>query len=246
MQRLFVLSHHIQGTQVTLSKQDRYHLEVVKTKVKDPIELIVVDTKTYITGNIQAFSKRYITLETIESKPLPPSTEPDITLIQCLAKPDRFGEILRACTEIGVNTFIPTISERVISNPEKKESNKLERWNSIIFSASSQSRRNELPFISPIVELGNISNSYDLALVFWEEETLTQAKSVIRPFFEQWTQSTPPKIGILIGPEGGLSPEEVEALKQKNFISVSLGSSILRVEHAGLVACGMINYESTR
>lgn len=244
MQRLFIHSSQKQDSQVRLSEDDTRHLQVVKTKPQELIEFIVTDIGLYLRGRVIAFKKNRLDVEVLESRPVLESNRPELTLIQCLPKPDKFAEILKACTEMGASQFIPALSQRVISQPQKKEMPKLERWQAIISNAANQSRQEKLPDISPIQPLETILNTFDLALLFWEEET-RPIQSVLRPFFQ--TKNTAMhalKIGCVIGPEGGLCPEEAAHLIEKGFTSVSLGSTILRVEHAGLVACSTVLYES--
>ena len=76
----------------------------------------------------------------------------------------------------------------------------------------------------------------DLKLILWEEESGTKIKSALKA-------SRADAITVIIGPEGGFSPEEVEAARSQGFIPVSLGPQVLKTETAALAALAIIQYE---
>ncbi len=243
MQRLFIHSAQVHENRVHIAPDDLVHLQVIKAKKGNSLILVLNDITQLWTVELTGIGKKHIEIKILTKANL---NSPDIaqtTLIQCLPKQDKFCEILRCCTEIGVSSIVPALSERIVSLPEKKESSKRERWLSILKSAACQSQRSSLPYLGPIQTLSEIENTFDLALVFWEEEKSTSLQSILRPYFKQNIPSHTTQIGLVIGPEGGLSSTEVSMLREKGFISVSLGETILRVEHAGLSALSMVQYE---
>ena len=162
-------------------------------------------------------------------------TEPThrITLFQCLPKTGKMETVIQKGTELGLFALRPTVSERCVALPGKDYNKKLERYRKVAEEAAKQSRRGVIPDILPPVELENADFSpYDTVLLAYEEEhtvTLKQALS-----------SAGCHIALLIGPEGGFSPEEAELLRQKGAVSVSLGPRILRTETAGPAAIAQI------
>nr|MDE5714737.1 RNA methyltransferase [Anaeroplasmataceae bacterium] len=125
---------------------------------------------------------------------------------------------------------------------EKKRKSKLERFQKIACEAAEQSLRNIVPNILDIKKLKEIDfSSYNQKIVCYEES----AKAKENQFFRKIIAELHPKdtIAIVIGPEGGLTSEEVEDLKTKGFIAVGLGPRILRTETVASYVLSCISYE---
>jgi len=238
--RLILSPANVSETSVTLDAETAHYLQrVLRVRPKDKGQLVLKD-KAVLDISVKAFNKNSLTFDLLSESPLPTPDYPLITLAQCLPKQDKMSSILKACTECGVSTFIPLISDRCVPQlTPNKETIRLKRWQTIIHSASLQSQQWAIPTLHPIQSLKDLGNhfettDYDLKLVPWEEEGLQSSiKSVLAS-----VKSPPKRVFILIGPEGGLTNEEVSFLKSLGCKGVSLGRSILRVEHAGLLACG--------
>lgn len=141
-----------------------------------------------------------------------------ISLFQCLPKQDKMEEVLHRCTPLGVTRFVPVLSSRVIGG--KPNENKQKRWEKIVLSAATQSGRSILPEIAPCCSFQEAIEQMkeaDLALICYENAT------------EPLPVDLPKEghIAILVGPEGGLAPEEAAQLP-----CISLGKRILRTEDA--------------
>lgn len=242
MHRLFIPEspqHHAGIAVFNLEKTQYHYLKnVIRIQENEKIELIFA--KEFWIAAVLDFNKTSIKVQKIETHSLPKSTAPKITLAQCLPKQDKFSEILKACTELGIREFIPVISERTIVKPKDNEG-KHDRWSEILQSATLQSKQYQLPMLHPITGLETIdtlAKKSSLKLIFWEEET--------QHFTDFWKTFKPEnpiqKIDctIVIGPEGGLSAKEVDHLKTNGFHSVKLNTPILRVEHAALVAAAQV------
>jgi 16S rRNA (uracil1498-N3)-methyltransferase len=122
---------------------------------------------------------------------------------------------------------------------------KVGRWTQIIREAAEQSGRGRLPVLRPAMLFSQAcqraKRSGGLALVPWEGEKANSLKSVLTS--GESGEDRPFSISLFIGPEGGLSQEEIEAARRYELLSVSLGPRILRAETAGLVAASVILYE---
>ena len=182
-----------------------------------------------------------------------------IILCQGLLKSARFEWILEKGTELGVSVFSPILCRRSMAGLEDAGPTKIQRWQRIIQEAAEQCGRPRLPQLLPIRPLMHALNEIPpgaLALIPWEEEhnhslhaALTafrqtlQTQSARSPAQSPSTQTT---VILFIGPEGGLTPEEI-ALAQRNGVqSVSLGPRILRAETAALAAIANVMYELER
>ena len=156
----------------------------------------------------------------------------DITLYQCVPKGDKLELVIQKAVELGATKIVPVLSSRCVSRPDsKKAEKKNERYNKIALSACEQSGRGKIVKVASQIDfkmaLEDVE-AYDLTVLFYEGggEPL---KSIIN-------KEKHKNICIFIGPEGGFSKEEVEALEQKGAVIATLGNRILRTETAPLAA----------
>ena len=171
------------------------------------------------------------------------SHEPDvaISLYQGLAKGDKMELVIQKAVEIGVTDIFPVAMDHsVVVLEVSKAGKKVERWQKIAEAAAKQSKRDIIPTVHQVMPLGQAlqAKEQDLLLVAYESENQVSLKEVLQSHKEAKT------VGVVIGPEGGLSMEEVEAAVARGGIAVSLGRRILRTETAGLVAATAILYET--
>lgn len=165
-------------------------------------------------------------------------------LFQGLPKGDKLELIIQKCVELGAAGVIPVEMNRcVVKLDAKKKKSRQERWQSIAESAAKQSKRNVIPEVSEVMSYKQAmdkASEMDLFLVPYENErgmaATREALSRIRPGMS---------VGILIGPEGGFDPQEIERAREMGAVIVSLGKRILRAETAAVtaVAMGMLHVE---
>jgi 16S rRNA (uracil1498-N3)-methyltransferase len=162
----------------------------------------------------------------------------ELVLVQALLKGRAFSEVVRRSTEAGVAAIVPVTTERTVGRIRAgRQGERDERWRSVAWSALKQSRGVFLPSIGRVRQLGEVgplAAESDLALVAWEEE---QAASVAERLGEA---SDARKILLVVGPEGGLSPSELDLLVAAGIRPVSLGRRILRADWAGPAAAAMV------
>ncbi len=160
-----------------------------------------------------------------------PSGEPRVrvTLYQGLPKGDRMDFIVQKCTELGVHRIVPCLFSRGVARWEGGQ-NKLTRWRRIAREAAVQCGRSLVPEVSDCISFEALCRAlpeHEQALVPWEEGGL--------PLRQANPQGQ--DVALVIGPEGGISPEEVQALQAQ---PVTLGPRILRTETAGMAALTML------
>ncbi len=164
-----------------------------------------------------------------------PSPEPNthITLYQGLPKGDKMDLLTQKCTEAGVWHIVPVQMPRCVVRLDGKDGEKKrERWQRIALEAAKQSGRTHIPEISaPISQKEMLLRlpAHGCALAPWED-----ARGVNVPAALARTEAA--DIAIVIGPEGGMSADEMEALKGAGALPVTLGPRIFRTETAGLAA----------
>ena len=151
--------------------------------------------------------------------------------------------IIQKTTEIGISKVIPVDMVRcIVKLDEKDAKKKIERWQKVAEGAAKQSKRSKIPEIKnkiKIKDLENIISQYDAFIVAYEEENEITLKQELKKLREQEKY----KIGILVGPEGGITKEEIEKLTSYNAKVVTLGKRILRTETAPIVLTSNIIYE---
>jgi 16S rRNA (uracil1498-N3)-methyltransferase len=145
--------------------------------------------------------------------------------------------IVRQCVETGVSRIVPVISSHtVVKLSDEKKTAKVKRWEKIIKEAVQQSGSPRPPAVSPVISLMDsldYSEEFDLKLFFHEQPLAN--KGLHQYLFEESKN-----IALFIGPEGGLSEQEVQFLQGNGFSPVWLGKRILRVDTAALFAISSI------
>ena len=139
---------------------------------------------------------------------------------------ERLEWFIEKCTEIGVDEITPILcrfSERKIIKPERLEK--------IIVSAAKQSLKAYFPILNPMCSFRDFIQQTTVSQKFIAH-CYEQDKQLLQRVYQKSSDAV-----ILIGPEGDFSPEEVQAAIQHQFQPVSLGSSRLRTETAGIAAC---------
>ncbi len=182
---------------------------------------------------IFAVKKKSLEVEVVETGIQDP-LEVSFTVVQALPKGDRLKESIELLTEGGVDTIIPWSAQRSIGQAEKG----VEKLQVTAREASKQSRR---LFIPDVTEVANTSKvvelipQHDLVLVFHESAKSKVSEIVTRKYFESRS------VMIIIGPEGGISDEELELFKSAGAKVALMGRPILRSAHAGLAAMSAVN-----
>lgn len=154
------------------------------------------------------------------------SKKPEVWLLQSMVKGDNFEWIVEKTTEVGVNHVIPVVSDRTI-----KKGVNLDRAKKIAVEASEQSGRLSVPAIEELVSLKNAVQSF---------KTVTGGTVIVCMQGGKSIDKVLPKkvvgdIALLVGPEGGWSPAEVEYFKKSKFPFLILGEHVLRAETAAVV-----------
>lgn len=169
--------------------------------------------------------------------------EPTVKLIlaQGLAKGEKMDFIVQKAVEIGVSTIIPvTMEHSVVKLDALKAIKKVERWQKIAEEAAKQSKRDIVPKVEQLHSFEEVLRRFDcqVKLIASESERQKGLKTALqeKQDFEE--------LLLIVGPEGGIAPGELQAAEKAGFTAVSLGNRILRTETAGVVAAAAIFYET--
>ena len=239
MHRFFIPKPFKQEMQI--AGQDAHHImDVLRMGPGDLLQVVADDGISFV-GEIAAVSTNTVTVSAKEI--LRESHEPDvrISLLQGLAKGEKMELIIQKAVEIGVAEIFPlAMDHSVVVLDRSKAGKKTERWQKIAEAAAKQSKRDMIPDVHEVMKLFRVlqEEKWDLLVIAYESENQVSLKEVLQ------AHKDAKSIGIIIGPEGGLSNEEVKAAQEAGGIAVSLGRRILRTETAGLVAATAILYET--
>lgn len=166
-----------------------------------------------------------------------------ITLAQAIPKAGKMDLIVKTAAELGADVIIPFTAARSVSRIEgEKASAKVARWQKIVREAARCSRSPQLAVIEPVLSFDDMLSRAapdTQKLIFWEEEDQQNIRDVLND--PKCTKAV--QYFVIVGPEGGLSRDEVARAKESGFISVSLGKRILKVETAAAAILSIIQYE---
>lgn len=140
-----------------------------------------------------------------------------------------------------MHDIVPVFMDRTVVVEKGNFSKKLERWQKISDQAVKQCKRGVIPQICDQVrtaDLAGMLGDYDLVLFPYENEDVYTIKDCLRGLSQK-----PKRVAVIIGPEGGFSDREAEAMDEIGAAKVTLGKTILRTETAGMAALAMIMYE---
>ncbi|OYD14180.1 hypothetical protein CH330_09225 [candidate division WOR-3 bacterium JGI_Cruoil_03_51_56] len=155
-----------------------------------------------------------------------------LTIAPGIIKGDRLRRVVEGITQLGVSEVIPLRTRRTVAGLSEK---RLDRLRKVAVGAMKCSTRTVLPRICDAMELNELANrigGYDLALVAYEEEQNLGLADVLIPGAES--------VLLVVGPEGGFEPEEVNVLVAAGARCFSMGPRRFRAETAGVVAVALV------
>jgi len=214
--------------------EGRHAATVKRTRVGEVVDL--VDGRgTRCTGEVTATTKDSITVA-VRSRAEEPAASPRITLVQALAKGDRGELAVELATEVGVDAIVPWAAARCVVRWDGDRGDKaLERWRSTAREAAKQSRRAWFPAVTGVVATPDIPGIPGTLLVLHEAATTPLS-----------TVEVEGDVVLVVGPEGGISEEEVAVLCEAGGTAVRLGGSVLRTSTAGAAAIAVLSARTGR
>lgn len=238
MNRFFV--DEIIENKAEITDSDFNHCKNV-LRLKEGTEIFLVCNGIEYQAKVDSFESKSVVCEILYKSEIQREPSINVNLYQCLPKSAKMETIIQKNVEIGINKIIPVISRRTIIkiSDQSKEMKKVERWNKISEEASKQSMRNNIPEVCSIITFKEMINhfktSLGLLIVPYEDEEYNSLRDI---------ELNEKEANILIGPEGGFDPEEIQELKEINAKIVTLGPRILRTETAGMVTNAILMYKS--
>jgi 16S rRNA (uracil1498-N3)-methyltransferase len=156
-----------------------------------------------------------------------------ITLAQAVCRGERMDYVLQKATELGVFCFQPLTTQRVeVRLDASRQEKRMQHWRGVVTSACEQSGRAAVPEIKP-----------PLALNEWLAAIGFPQSLVLDPLAGDRLSGVPVEAGpvaVLVGPEGGLTEDELKLVRESGLRAVSLGPRVLRTETAGPAAIAVL------
>jgi len=248
MHRFFIPPSSVQGNTLTLTGAQAHQVARV-LRMRPGERLIVLDDSGFeFEVRLVAVEPELARGEVVASQPSTGEPRTRITLYQAVLKGDHFELVLQKGTELGVVEFVPLLTERTILRDRQDVEKKRPRWEAIIQEAAEQSHRGRLPALRPplsfVQACVDVSRTSGVKVIPWEEEAQFRLRDVLRaaqPAAEGLEAAL--AVSLFIGPEGGLTRDEISVARGYGLVPVTLGPRILRAETAGLSAAAAILYE---
>lgn len=219
--------------------EGRHAVSVKRTSVGEQIELVdghgtrAVITVTGVSGKDRLTG-------VVDCAANEPASRPTVTVIQALPKAARSELTVDLLTQAGADVIVPWQAGRSVANWGKKQDKGLAKWRAAARAAAKQSRRSRIPEITPVADQAAVAaliQAAPLALMLHEDATgkitdqsVAQVDSVV----------------LIIGPEGGISPAELDAFTTAGAHPVRLGPEVLRTASAGMVALAALGAVTDR
>ena len=206
--------------------QAHYIGRVLRHAVGDTVQLFDGSGQEYL-GELIEVGKKNVRVELREAFTGQAESPLRIHLGQGLSRGERMDWAIQKATELGANEISLIVSERCeVRLKDERADKRMAHWRQVAISACEQCGRSVLPIIHPPISLNE-----------WLVQTHAELKLVLHPVAEPWASHPQPKsLAFLIGPEGGLSDNEVALAKHHSFHAARLGPRVLRTETAPVVA----------
>ena len=228
------------GAQVVVEGDEAHHAVAVR-RLRVGERLVLTDgAGTAVVGEVTATGKRSLEVAVLEIE-VTPEPSPAFVVVQALPKGDRGELAVEVLTEVGVAEVVPWAASRSVAVWKGERADKsLARWRSTAREAAKQARRPWHPAVAPLAstaEVVRLLADADLAVVLHEGAATPLAGLEVPPHG---------RVVVVVGPEGGLSDDEVAEFVAAGAVSVRLGAEVLRTSTAGVVAVAALLARSAR
>jgi 16S rRNA (uracil1498-N3)-methyltransferase len=222
------------NTSIDLDTSASHHIaKVLRMKMGGALTLFNGDGFEY-TATIEAINKKSLTVSIHQALATHTESPLAIHLGIAISRGERMDHVMQKATELGVTEITPLFTERTeVKLKGDREQKKLQHWRRIIVGACEQSGRTKLPTLNPPQELS-----------IWLSKTSADKKLVLHHRNSNALESTatPESIALLVGPEGGLSEQEICDAEAQSFQSLRMGPRVLRTETAPLAALSLLQF----
>lgn len=240
MPRFFVPQENISDNKASILGEDAFHIaRSLRMAVGD--DIILSDGRgTEYVSTLTLIRDDLCECRVLEKRASLTESPIDLTLYMAYPKGDKLELVIQKAVELGAKRIVPFESSRCIKRPKAdKVEKQTQRLTRIAEEAAKQSGRAILPTVSEPVDyktMLSLARSADLAIFCYEGETDCSLKNALE------RKDSVKSISVIVGSEGGFSPEEAALAKDAGLVSASLGRRILRCETAPLYVLSAISY----
>jgi 16S rRNA (uracil1498-N3)-methyltransferase len=232
--RIFQATDLICGSVIQLDARANHHLvTVLRAKPNDALTIFNGRGGEY-KSVITQINKKQVSVQINDYVAREVESPLELYLAQGISRGEKMDYTIQKAVELGVKKIIPLLTERcTVKLDEERRTKRFQHWQSIIIGACEQSGRNSVPelFFPMTLEKGLNSMEAD-----WRFVLSPTSSSQIKEKPVQKHQ----RVILLIGPEGGLSDQEVNFAGKQGFLSLNLGPRILRTETAAIAAIAVL------
>ncbi len=228
MTHRFFVDEDVSEEVVLRGEQAHQIANVLRLKAGEHITLVRNDVESRVV--IESVDANDVRGRCISKRAVDAEPRVRLTLALPILRGDRTEEVIEAVTQLGVSRIVPFVSSRSVVRllPDAKR----ERWTRVAREAAETARRGRIPTIDEPREWSRLFNVLDApVLIAWESEVVVKLRDAV-PETSQFS--------LVIGPEGGLSMEEIAIARQCGAVTVSLGPRNLRSETAAIAAVSQV------
>jgi 16S rRNA (uracil1498-N3)-methyltransferase len=242
--RFFIPPESLDGDIVRFAREQSHQIaRVLRIDASEPVIVLTGDGREYLV-ELTEISPKASFGQITDQRSAPGKAGLAISLYQAVLPRERFELALSKATEVGIEHFIPLKTQRAVARIQEQDwIGRERRLQSLAREAAEQSQRADIPSIGAPVDFSNALRqacATGPTLVAWERG----ASDLDRGSFRQMARDTRGNISILVGPEGGFTPDEISEAEAAGATLVWLGPRILRAETAGVVLAAILLYES--
>ena len=231
MLTLFFSDQISTGQRQVLENEEAHHaIKVLRLNTGEVIK-ISDGVGNWVSGPIVEIAKKELFISVTERGQIQ-AAKPELVLVQAITKSDRNKEMLELAVEAGVDRIIPWQSERSIS---KWQSDSEQKWQVGIKQSCKQARQVKLPQLMQVMSTSEVIKSIGeggFGIVFHEEASTK--------FSDLTIPNSQSSVYLVIGPEGGVSEQELLSFQNNGSKVVRLGDTVLRSAHAGFAALSAV------
>ena len=223
------------GGQVVLTGPEAHHAAVVR-RVRVGEEVTVGDGRgVWLTGTVEDAVPKRVAVR-ITSRRDVPVAAPRLVLVQALAKGDRDELAIQAATELGVDEIVPWQASRSVSRwTGDKLAKGVARWQGIVREAAKQAHRAWVPTVAGPVTTAQLAARGGARLLVLEPTASLALSSI------SVDAGDARDLVLIVGPEGGIAPDELAALETAGAEALRLGDTVLRTSTAGPAALAVLS-----
>ena len=223
----------IVGGTIELTGAEAHHAATVR-RVREGERVTITDGRgAWAEGAVESAQPQSVIVR-VDARTDVPAAQPRLVLVQALAKGDRDEMAVQAATELGVDEVVPWQASRSVSRWEGAKAVKgRERWSSIVREAAKQAHRAWVPPVAEPVTTSQLVSRADGARMLVLDPNATAKLSEIAP--------DDGDLLLVVGPEGGIAPEELERFEAAGAERVRLGDTVLRTSTAGPAAIAVLS-----